>query len=158
MSGRTANGGYIHATVVLVGEAGVLIRGASGSGKSALALALMSEAGRRGLFARLVGDDRVEIAQSGGRLTARGHPAVAGLIEERGTGLLSLPHETAAVVRCIVDLPAKSHDASPPRLPDAPDGRMEVGGVELPRLALSRSLGPEESARRILALLSREAP
>ena len=58
MSGRAASAGYIHATVVLVGEAGVLIRGASGSGKSALALALMSEAGRRGLFARLVGDDR----------------------------------------------------------------------------------------------------
>ncbi|QLP96335.1 MAG: hypothetical protein HZY79_01495 [Rhodoblastus sp.] len=49
----------IHASAVAVGESCVLLRGPSGSGKSAAALALIDLAGAHGLFARLVADDRV---------------------------------------------------------------------------------------------------
>lgn len=64
MSGAPASTGdpqlvCVHGTAAVVGEAGVLIRGASGAGKSSLALALVDAAAARGLFARLVGDDRI---------------------------------------------------------------------------------------------------
>ena len=55
----------IHAGCVLVGEAGLLIRGASGSGKSALAREVVSLALGTGRFGRLVSDDRTRLeAQS----------------------------------------------------------------------------------------------
>ena len=73
---------YLHASVVVIGEAGVLISGPSGSGKSSLALALIAAAEGAGFFARLVGDDRIAIACKGTRLIARGHP----LISERSKG------------------------------------------------------------------------
>ena len=151
----SAGGPYTHATVVLVGEAGVLIRGASGSGKSALALALMAEAERHGLFTRLVGDDRVQLSALSGRLMAIGHPAVAGLIEERGTGLLPVPHEAAAVIRFVVDLPGKSGDPTASRLPPAEARRAVVSGVDLPRIEITGLLEAQEGARRILSLLAK---
>ena len=49
----------MHATAVIYGDYGVLILGPSGSGKSALALALLARARSAGLFAALIGDDRV---------------------------------------------------------------------------------------------------
>ena len=149
------DGSYTHATVVLVGEAGVLIRGASGSGKSALALALMAEAERQGLFTRLVGDDRVRLSARAGRLSAQGHPAVAGLIEERGTGLLPVPHESMAIIRCIVDLAGKLDDPTAARLPSAEARHAAVCGVDLPRLAITSLLDAQEGARRILSLLAK---
>ena len=51
-------GDYLHGTALLVAEGAVLIRGASGAGKSQLALSLMAEARRRGLkikFSRRMG-------------------------------------------------------------------------------------------------------
>ena len=132
-----------HGCVVLVGEAGVLIRGASGAGKSALALALIEAAGRAGLFARLVADDRVLLRAACGRLLARPHPALAGRVEKRGEGIVAVEHEPCGVVRCVVDLePAGARGApdsavagwrccGPPRSnsrrPDARPGGVEQG-------------------------------
>ena len=59
MSGSEPRGTGIHATAVVYGESGVLILGPSGSGKSALALALLARARDSGLFGALIGDDRV---------------------------------------------------------------------------------------------------
>jgi hypothetical protein len=87
---------------------------------------------------------------------ALGHPAVAGLIEERGTGLLAVPHEAAAVVRCIVDLAGKPGDLAATRMPESIDQRASVGGIELPRIQLLASLTAQESARRILCHLALE--
>ena len=64
--------GTIHAGCVLVGEAGLLIRGASGSGKSTLAREVVSRAVQAGRFGRLVSDDRTRIEARHGRLVA--HP------------------------------------------------------------------------------------
>jgi hypothetical protein len=104
---------YIHATALAVAETGILIRGPSGAGKSRLALQLIAEAGRRGLFARLVGDDRIAVAARGGRLIARPHPTIAGQIESRGEGILATPHEAAAVLRLVIDVGAKPAAAKP---------------------------------------------
>ena len=62
----------LHATAVVYGEFGVLILGPSGSGKSALALALMARASSQGAFSALIGDDRIFVSKAHGRLIARG--------------------------------------------------------------------------------------
>ena len=127
----------IHASAVLVGARAVLIRGPSGSGKSRLALELI-EAARTGSlrFARLVGDDRVHVAAAGGRLLVRPAPALAGLIEVYGAGLLRLPYEASAVVGLVVDLAAT--DAG--RLPDDKQSRTEIDGISLPRQPVAPAL------------------
>ncbi|HWG04096.1 MAG TPA: HPr kinase/phosphatase C-terminal domain-containing protein [Beijerinckiaceae bacterium] len=142
----------IHATAVAVGESGILIRGASGAGKSRLALAVIDEAHRRGLFARLIGDDRVTLTFSGGRLLAHAHPSIAGLIEERGAGILAVAHEASAVVRAVVDLADERSERSP-RLPDAAEKSADIGGVPLPRLSLEPSRPASDAAVRVLAFL-----
>jgi HPr kinase/phosphorylase len=128
----TGPGPYIHATALAIGEAGILIRGPSGAGKSRLALDLIAEARRRGLFGRLVGDDRIAIASRGGRLIARGHPTIAGQIESRGEGILDLNCEPAVVIRLVVDL---GEGAAPERLPGARTA-VSLHGIALPRLCL----------------------
>lgn len=95
-----APAGTLHATVVLVGEAGILIRGRSGAGKSRLARLILAEAAARGLFARLVADDRVRVAARGGRLVASRIPAIAGWIEMRGHGLVRQRSEPARGCPC----------------------------------------------------------
>ena len=121
----------VYASCVLLDEAGVLIRGPSGSGKSALCLALLDRFFLEGRHARLVGDDRIRLEAHHGRLVARPHPALAGLIEIRGLGLRRLSaHAPAAVLRLVVDLVAEAE-----RLPETAATAMLLG-VALPRLAL----------------------
>ena len=119
----------LHAGCILLGEAGILIRGPSGSGKSTLARRLVAERRAKGGFAALVADDRVLVARRGGRLVGRPHPAIAGLIEQRGFGLLRVPYEEAAVLRLVVDL------AEAPRLPQDDEMSCLLLGVKVPRIA-----------------------
>ena len=127
----------IHASAVLVGVRAVLIRGPAGSGKSGLALALV-EAAAGGLvpFARLVADDRAHVVAAHGRLLVRPVEPLAGLIEVRGLGLRRLPFEPVAVVGLVVDL--ASTDAV--RFPLPETKYTEIGGIVLPRLALSAEM------------------
>jgi serine kinase of HPr protein (carbohydrate metabolism regulator) len=138
---------YIHATAVAIGEAGILIRGPSGAGKSRLALELIAEARRRGLFGRLVGDDRVTIAPHGGRLVAIGHPAIAGQIESRGEGILDFSYERAVVIRLVVDLA----EEAPERLPPA-RATTSLHAILLPQLCLTGP-GPQRADSVIEHLL-----
>src|SRR5215470_5006649 len=136
VSGATTT---IHASTVLVGARAVLIRGPAGAGKSRLALALIGAAAS-GLvpFARLVADDRTEVAARHGRLLARAPDQLAGLIEVRGLGIRRLPHEPIAVVDLVVDLAA----ADAERLPE-PSGRTTtLSGVQLARLAVAPGAEP----------------
>lgn len=119
---------YVHATAVAFGAGGVLILGPSGAGKSALALALIEAARRAGRFARLVGDDRVSLSAAHGRLIARPHPAIAGRIERRGSGLETTAHEPASAISLVIDLGAPAV-----RLPE-PGAIAVLEGVELSRL------------------------
>ena len=129
----------VHASAVLAGASAVLIRGPAGAGKSRLALALIHAAGS-GLidFARLVGDDRVELAAAHGRLLV--HPArrLAGLIEVRGLGIRRLDYEPVAVVGLVVDLAL----AGAERLPDGRAGQIAIEGVNLPRLVVASGVDP----------------
>jgi HPr kinase/phosphorylase len=99
----------------------VLILGPSGAGKSSLALRMMA------LGARLVADDRTEVAPREGRLVARAPDALHGLIEARGMGLLRVPDALDwAEIALVVDLGR----AEPDRLP--PWRTTDLAGVTLP--------------------------
>ncbi len=121
----------VHASCVIVGEAGLLIRGASGSGKSSLARDVVFRAGHAGLFARLVSDDRTHVAARHGRLVAAPVEPLGGCVEIRGVGIIRQPFEPAAVIRLVLDL-----GESPPRYPDAEDRNTVVCGVMIPRIRI----------------------
>lgn len=123
-----------HATAILWGARAILLRGASGSGKSRLALELLAEARRLAVHAALIGDDRLVLQAASGRLVARAVDPLAGLIEARGLGIVDIPHEPAGVVGLVVDLVREC----PERLPDRVGGDLEteIADVSLPRLAL----------------------
>jgi HPr kinase/phosphorylase len=140
-------GEALHASCVAIGEAGVLIRGPSGIGKSRLAAQLVRVAGAAGRFARLVSDDRTLVDLRHGRVIARVHPAIAGLIEQRGLGLTPVLHEDAVQIRLIVDLVADE----PARLPEPEDLVETLCGLTLPRLPLWHQ-GAEPS--RVLGALA----
>jgi serine kinase of HPr protein (carbohydrate metabolism regulator) len=143
----------VHATAVLVGERGVLLRGASGAGKSLMALALVERVRRAGGFAALVADDRVWLEAVNGRLIARGAPKLAGLCERRCQGLVEAPHEARAVLRLIVDLAERG--AAPPRMPDSADLYQPLCGVALPRLRVDLAPGLEDGASAVISALER---
>lgn len=140
----------IHATAVVVGEAGVLIRGRSGAGKSALALDLIETGARHGLFCRLVGDDRVKLTVRNKRLIARGHPHVAGRIERRGQGLAEIEYEPAAVIRLVVDLDESTQN---PRFPSENELRTALSGVEIARMSLNIGQAPRVQVGAVFARL-----
>lgn len=73
---------------------GVLLIGPPGSGKSDLTLRLLA----RGFD--LVADDRVAITDG----VARPAPALAGMLEVRGLGLVRLPHVASARLALVVQL------------------------------------------------------
>jgi HPr kinase/phosphorylase len=136
----------IHAGCVLVGEAGLLIRGASGSGKSTLAREVVSLALRAGRFGRLVSDDRTRLEARHGRLLARPVSPLGGSIEVFGLGIVRRPFESAAVVRLVADL-----SDAPVRYPEEEDRRVEICGVMLPRIRMQAGASSADVA---LACLS----
>ena len=122
----------LHGTALAVGETGVLIRGAPGTGKTTLALALIAAVRASGGFAVLIGDDRVRIRPAGGRVIVAGEPGLAGFVEQRGLGIVACDHESAAVLGLVVDLVA---EAAVPRVP-APEERLAaLAGIGLARVA-----------------------
>lgn len=140
----TGAGPTVHASAVVVGEAGILIRGPSGSGKSSLARRLVEAATRRGLFARILGDDRLHLAAEHGRLVARPHPLIAGKLEVRGLGIVDQAHVPAAVIRLCVDCGSAPLD----RLPGTDQLYEILAGVTVRRIVA----GPGDTETVLFAL------
>jgi serine kinase of HPr protein (carbohydrate metabolism regulator) len=135
----------IHACALIVGAAGILIRGPSRSGKSSLTLALLAAAEAQGGFARLVADDRVGLSVEAGLLFGAPHPLIAGQIEQRGTGILTLPYEGKAQLTHVVDL------VGGPVATISTRGKTSVEGVELDHFEVPSSLPKEVAALELLA-------
>lgn len=116
---------------------GALIEGASGSGKSDLALRCL-EAGFR-----LVADDRTLVWMSEGRVFGRAPEPLFGLIEARGLGVLPEP----ALAFCEVVLVAVCGPTE--RWPEAQAA--ERAGGQMPLIALSplESSAPAKLRRAI---------
>jgi HPr kinase/phosphorylase len=129
----------IHGSVVLLGPRAILIRGPAGSGKSHFVLQALAAA-QTGLFAfaRLVADDRVELAAAHGRLIARPTPELAGLLEVRGLGIRRVAYEPMAVVAIVCDLA----DPHAQRMPDAIDAMIAIEGITLPRVSVPAGVDP----------------
>ncbi len=105
----------LHATAIVLGSTGILITGPSGAGKSELALALLQAARLNDLHAALVADDQVLISHAAGRVIATAPPAIAGLIEIRGSGLAEIPHlESAVMDFALMPVPSDAAERMPP--------------------------------------------
>lgn len=135
----------LHATAVLIGEKGVLVLGPSGAGKSSLADALIDRARQHGLYASLVGDDRIAVAKHHGRLVISGHPALRGRIERRGIGIVSVDTADKAVLHAVIAL-----ETDPPRLPEENRRKSVISGVEVPLLTLRNDRDLASKAHLIL--------
>jgi serine kinase of HPr protein (carbohydrate metabolism regulator) len=105
---------------------GVMIEGASGAGKSDLALRALD------LGFRLVADDRVVVFLSRGRLFGRAPRPLEGLIEARGVGILRSPYLGFVEIRMIARAVQDPHAIE--RLPEPRHER--VLGVPIPVLEL----------------------
>jgi HPr kinase/phosphorylase len=127
----TRDGASVHASAVRVGDRAVLIRGASGAGKSRLAFDLIL-AGRAGQIppAVLVGDDRVHLRASQEQLTVRPARDLAGLIEIRGLGIRRCDFVEDAIVGLVVDLASPDAERMPP--PEALQA--QISGIKIPRI------------------------
>lgn len=112
----------VHASTVAIGGRGVMILGASGAGKSDLALRLID----RG--AQLVADDRTILSRDGDALLATCPATIAGRIEVRGLGILPVAHRGSARIALAVVLGEED------RLPE-PRARV-VAGVTVPEVTI----------------------
>jgi serine kinase of HPr protein (carbohydrate metabolism regulator) len=140
----------VHASAILVGERGVLIRGPSGSGKSSLLLGLLMA---EPATTWLIGDDRVVLTAVHGRLLAAAPAALAGLLEIRGQGIVRRPFVSPARLDFVVDLMPL---ADCPRMPPAEAATVAVEGIALPVLRLPIA-SPDGPARVRVAVLRRYA-
>lgn len=139
----------VHAGVALIGEGGVLIRGAPGSGKSSLMLALF--AGDHD--AALVADDRVALIAANGRLLASVPAEIAGLMEIRGQGVVRRDWVSPVVVDLVVDLAPP--DACPRMRLGDDDQHATVAGIVLPRVFVP--VGATDAHLRVRAALAATA-
>jgi len=133
----------VHATAVAVDGVGVLLLGPSGAGKSDLALRLIDQG------AVLVADDQTDLARDGARLVARAPAALAGLLEVRGLGIVTVPHRDAIALVAAFDLVAPE---AVERLPER--ASVVFLGIALP---LFRIAAREPSAPAKLRLAARRA-
>jgi HPr kinase/phosphorylase len=114
----------LHATCVAIGARGVLLLGASGTGKSDLALRLID----RG--ALLVSDDGVEVRAEDGQAIATAPATIAGRMEIRGLGIVETPVMPDVPIALCIAL------ASPERMPPETLPAREVAGIPVPILTL----------------------
>jgi serine kinase of HPr protein (carbohydrate metabolism regulator) len=149
----TSSAKNLHATALTAGGKGVIIFGASGTGKTSLALELIREALRDNIEAKLVSDDRVEIDLVNGELVASPPPQLAGLVEVRGSGIHRVSSAASAILSLAVELvtPALAERISPA------EPRLVAHGATLPLLKLPiGDTGPQ--VRAVLAHLGLYRP
>ena len=134
-----------HASGIVIGDRGVLIEGASGSGKSSLAFACIDHARSSKRHAAFIGDDQILLRMCGGRIVAEAPRTIAGQAEWSGHGIVAIDTVSPAMVDIVVRLMAPELVA---RLPDSQT--TELLGVMVPLHLL-----PERQAHRNALLIAR---
>lgn len=130
----------------------VLIRGASASGKSDLALRALTmplqlPGETTPITFDLVSDDQTVIERRGERLLARAPGTIAGRIEVRGIGIIDWP----AIKDVELVLVADASEGAPERLPDEAVMGCDLSGVRLGRVDI-RALEASAVAKLAVAL------
>ncbi len=112
-----------------------MLRGASGAGKSDLALRMImgpiltGPDGQQRPRAQLVADDQVLLSLDGPHLTASPPEQIAGLIEVRGVGIIRHAFAAPIALALIVDLVARE---DVPRMSRSPLARCSIAGTAIP--------------------------
>ena len=96
----------VHGTAVSIDGKGLLILGQSGSGKSQLALALITHG------AKLISDDKVIIINTESEIILSAPKSITGKIEARFVGILKMP-VLIAPLYLVIDLDQKELDRLP---------------------------------------------
>lgn len=120
MKSKASESEVMHASSVALGDVCALIIGASGTGKSVLALELMAYG------AELIADDQTELSVYDNDLIANSPHQIQGQIEARGIGILSTDFRSNVKVSVIVDLDHLENE----RLPEPRN--MTILGCEIP--------------------------
>jgi HPr kinase/phosphorylase len=124
----------VHGTALALDGKAVLIRGASGSGKSDLALRCIASPSPIGLpRVDLLSDDQIWLTRNGRSIEATPPPAIAGKIEVRGLGIVGVPYCASARLALVIDL------VPPDRVPRFPLEKLstELLGTTVPLLRLA---------------------
>ncbi|MDP9142983.1 MAG: hypothetical protein M3O62_19600 [Pseudomonadota bacterium] len=133
----------LHGVLMQVHGLGVLLTGASGVGKSELALELLS----RGHC--LVADDAAELSIKRGRVHGVCPPLLRGFLEARSLGILnvrrlyganSIKHSTPVDLIIALDAPSPQGDTGFERLTGR-RGTREVIGIEIAEISIPIRLG-----------------
>jgi serine kinase of HPr protein (carbohydrate metabolism regulator) len=116
----------VHATAVAIDGKAVLLRGASGAGKSDLGLRLI-DAG-----ACLIADDQSELRRVDGSILVWAPDTILGLIEVRGLGIVRLAPLSDVPLALIADL------VPPNQVERHPLARNEsIFGIDVPVVAIA---------------------
>ncbi len=126
----------LHATAIVVQNTGILFTGPSGSGKSELAFSFLTEAERCGLPAALIADDQIFVYREGETIIAERPEAIAGLLELRGSGIVSLKSIARAPLYFAVTTVVSPEN---PRLPEDNEMLSLPCGGQLPLLRIPLS-------------------
>lgn len=116
----------VHATTIDIAGLGVLILGASGAGKSDLALGMIADG------ALLVADDQSDIEVRGDALWASAPVKIAGLIEARGVGIVPAAIKRSTRLSLAVELKAALE-----RMPERRTWSLPGSGLQIPLVELN---------------------
>jgi HPr kinase/phosphorylase len=126
----------LHGSCVALKDDGLLILGAPGAGKSDLVLRLIDHpgygTGDELIRARLVADDQTVIERRGMQLFASSPKPLAGLLEIRGQGIVTVHHVAEVRLALVARLmPAAEIE----RMPEV-GRRYAIAGLTLPEIAI----------------------
>ena len=138
----------IHATAVEIDKNGILIIGASGSGKSDLALRLIENKG-----ATLVADDRVDLDVEGDKLFGICPKALESLLEVRGIGVIKKPFTVKVQIKLVVTAAEKQEIE---RMPENTFFNQDGVKVECVLLDLLEPSAPDKVVVKLKAVLEQD--
>ncbi len=116
----------LHASAIVLDGRAVLLRGASGAGKSDITLRLIDET------ASLIADDYVKVAVRDGVVHVSAPDEIKGKMEVRGLGILTFDRTESAPLALVVDLVSPGEIE---RMPE-PDW-CKIADISVPRINLA---------------------